>query len=113
MSHMSSFSSEEALDDGETVYPDEMSEVTEVRMHSECARERARESERERERAESERERERESERQHEHEEEEEGGEEEEEVGAVWMQWQYRGFRDRRQVRNTRENAEVSAERER
>ena len=110
MSHMSSFSSEEALDDGETVYPDEMSEVTEVRMHSECARERARA--RESERAESERERERESERQHEHEEEEEG-EEEEEVAAVCMQWLYRGFRDRRQVRNTRENAEVSAERER
>ena len=70
MSHMSSFSSEEALDDGETVYPDEMSEVTEVRMHSECARERARESEREREREERarERERERESERERERE---------------------------------------------
>jgi len=63
MSHMSSFSSEEALDDGETVYPDEMSEVTEVRMHRERARERARESERkrERERAREQRAREREA----------------------------------------------------
>jgi len=62
MSHMSSFSSEEALDDGETVYPDEMSEVTEVRMHRERARERARESERKRESRERERERARERE---------------------------------------------------